>query len=141
MKKITSLAMVLVLLLTATIPAKAALPETTVSPYFINTSQASVSLGISEDGVAGWTIACFGESGCTGIAAVSYLERKVGTQWERVDLVISYDEFTISTTGKELVKTYRNPVTIRGEYRAVVEFTVYGATGNDEITLWSYADY
>lgn len=141
MKKLTALILSLILLLTATTPAFAAQAETTVSPRYINTSQAGVSLAITEDGLAVWTIACFGKSGCTSIDAVTYLERKMGTVWMRMSVDHPIKEHYYSVTGQELYTTYQLQLNFAGEYRAVVEFTVHGTVEDEELKFWSYREY
>lgn len=141
MKKLTALILSLILLLTATTPAFAAQTETTVTPRYINTSQAGVTFAILEGGVAEWTIACFGESSCTSIDAVTYVERKMGTVWMRMSVDHPIKEYYYSVTGAELVNTYQLQLNFAGEYRAVVEFTVHGTVEDEELKFWSYREY
>lgn len=141
MKRLTSLILSLVLLLTIATPALAAQPETTVSPRYINTSQAGVSLAITDDGVASWTIMCFGEPNCTGIDAVTYLERKMGTVWIKMSIDYPITDYHYSVTGRNLAATYEMQLTYAGDYRAVVEFTVHGTGGDEELKFWSHRYY
>ena len=136
MKKLTSLLLAVMLLLTAALPVQAALPETAV-PYYANTSQASVSFVIEEDGSASWTIMCTCKSSATGIYAVTYLERQVGNNWVRVDLDVPNDQYTYSTTSKIFAQNNKHTFTEAGTYRAVVVFTVYGTTENETLTFWN----
>ena len=138
MKRLTSLVLSLVLLLTVVTPAFATQPETTVSPRYINTSQAGISLVITEDGLAEWTIICLGEPNCTGIDAVTYLERKMGTVWVRMSIDYPITDYHYSVTGRNLYATYQRQLTYAGEYRAWVEFTVHGTNGDEELTFWDY---
>ena len=141
MKRLTSLILSLVLLLTVVTPAFAAQPETTVSPRYINTSYASISLVITEDGLAEWTIMCFGEPNCTGIDAVTYIERKMGTVWVRMSIDHPYTDYQCSVTGREMISTYQKQLTYAGEYRAIVEFTIHGTTADEELKFTSYRTY
>lgn len=133
MKKFTALILAVILLMASAIPVFAAAPETVV-PFLINTSQARVTFAVSADGTASWTIMCIGKSSCTGIDAVTYLERQVGNSWVRVDLGNLNDEYTYSTTGLQLVKNNKTTLTMSGTYRAVVVFTVYGTVEDETIT-------
>ena len=141
MKRLTSLILSLVLLLTIATPAFAAQPEDTVSPRYINTSQAGVSLAITEDGLASWTIICLGKSNCTSIDAVTYLERKMGTLWIKMSIDYPITDYMYSVNGRNLAATYEMQLTYAGEYRAVVEFTVHGTGGDEELEFWSYRVY
>ena len=141
MKRLTSLILSLVLLLTIATPALAAQPETTVSPCYINTSQAGISLAITDAGLAEWTIICLGEPNCTSIDAVTYLERKMGTVWVKMSIDYPITDYTYSVTGRNLYATYQMQLTYAGEYRAVVEYTVHSATADEELKFWSHRVY
>ena len=141
MKRLTSLVLSLVLLLTVVTPAFATQPETTVSPRYINTSHAGISLVITEDGLAEWTIMCFGEPNCTGIDAVTYIERKMGTVWVRMSIDHPYTDYHCSVTGREMISTYQKQLIYPGEYRAWVEYTVHGTNGDEELKFWDYRVY
>lgn len=136
MKKLASLILVAVLLIATAAPAYAAVPETAV-PFYANTSQAGVTFTISADGSASWTIMCIGKSSCIGIDAVTYLERQVGSSWERVDLGNANDEYTYSTTASRFAQNNKFTLTTPGTYRAVVVFTVYGTTEDEVLTYWN----
>ena len=140
MKKLTSLILVAILLIATAAPAYAAVPET-VMPCYANTSQASVSLVISDDGTVSWTIMCIGESNCTGIDSVTYLERKIAGTWARVFIGNGDDEFTYSTTASRMVQHYDFTLRNHGTYRAVVEFTVYGTEETETIILYNEHDF
>lgn len=140
MKKTMALILVAVLLLTTAAPARAALPETAV-PYYANTSQATVSFVIEDDGTASWTIMCIGKSNCTGIDAETHLERKVGISWVRIGLGNGVDQYTYSTTESRFIQNNTHTITRTGTYRAVVVFTVYGTTENETITLRNEHDF
>lgn len=141
MKRLTSLVLSLVLLITIATPAFAVQPETTVNPRYINTSQAGISLVITEDGLAEWTIMCFGLSNCTGIDAVTYLERKMGTVWIKMSIDYPITDYHYSVTGRELISTYQMQLTYAGEYRATVKFTIHGTTADEALKFTSYRTY
>lgn len=140
MKKITSLLLALVLLVASAAPVAAAQPETAL-PSYINTSQASVSFVIGEDGSASWTILCIGNSNATAIDAVTRLERKVGVNWVLVDVGTESGYYTYSLPCSRMGRTYEYTFTEYGTYRAVAVFTVYGTSGKETITLWNEHDY
>ena len=140
MKRITAIILTLVLLFATAIPSLAAVPEVAV-PYYANTSHASVSFVIEDNGAASWTITCLGKSSCTGIYAVTYLERQVGSSWVRVDLGNANDEYTYNTTASRIAQNNKTTLTTPGTYRAVVVFTVYGTQENETITLWNEHDF
>lgn len=135
MKKLTSIVLVLVLLVAAAVPAFAAVPET-VAPLYINTSQAGIGIVISDDGVVSIAIRCIGMTSATRIDAEVYLERKVGSTWVRVTLdngAISWNE---SVTTRYLLKSYTENVSVKGEYKATVIYTVYGTSQNETLTFY-----
>ena len=137
MKKLTSLILVAILLITTAAPAYAAIPEISV-PFYANTSQAGVTFSIREDGSASWTITCLGKSNCTGIDAVTYLERQLfGDTWTRVFIGNGNDEFTYSTTASRMVQTYNLTLLNHDTYRAVVVFTVYGTEETETLTYYT----
>jgi len=140
MKRILSLFLIAVLLLLSTAPAYAAMPET-ATPYYTNTSQAGVSFVADETGSASWTIICTGKSSCTGIDAVTYLERELAGTWVRVFIGNGNDEFTYSTTDSWMVQTYDFTLRNHGTYRAVVVFTVHGTVEDEELTFWNSRTY
>ena len=135
MKKFTALILAAIFLFAAATPVSAAVPEIAV-PFYANTSQAGVVFTINAEGSASWTITCLGKSSCTGIDAVTYLERQVGNTWVRVDLGNTNNEYTYSTTASRMTKTYVLTLDTHGTYRATVIFTVYG-TVEDETLSYS----
>ena len=140
MKKLTAIVLSIVLLLASAFPASAAALEP-VSPYYINTSQASISFGIHEDGSSSWAILCAGKSSTTGISSVTYLEIQMGARWVRMDLGTTNDEYVYSVSTKYLLKSYEATVVLHGTYRAVVEFTVYGTSEDETFSLYKLCDY
>ena len=140
MKRIIALLMSLVLLFCGATPTLAAAPEE-ISPLYLHTSQASVSFTILENGTADWTVLCFAYSTAQSITAVTYLERKVGSVWFRVNMEAPENEYTYTVNSTEMVKNYTLQLTRTGIYRAVVEFTVRGADDSDYIELYNEYDY
>lgn len=140
MKRIIALLMALVMLFCGATPTLAATPEE-ISPLYLHTSQASISFAILEDGYAEWTISCIGYSSAQSITAVTYLERKVGSVWFRVNMEAPENEYTYTVQFSRMHKTYSMQLTRNGTYRAVVELTVRGADGNDYIELYTQREY
>ena len=140
MKKTTALILVAILLIATAVPAFATVPEAAM-PYYINTTSGSVSFVIEDNGAASWTIMCIGKSSCTGIDAVTYLERQVGDSWVRVNLDNENNEYTYSTTARRMANNNQTTLTIPGTYRAVVIFTVYGTQEDETITFWNRHDF
>lgn len=136
MKKIITVILVAVLLITTAVPSYAALPETVV-PNYANTSQASVSFVISDNGEASWTIMCIGKSSCVGIDAVTYIEFQTGNSWVRIGLGNGSTQHAYSTTDSYLIQSNKIMLTGKGTYRAVVVFTVYGTSENETLTYWN----
>lgn len=141
MRKITALFLFAILLATAVLPAAAAQPEGLVSPLLLNTAQADVTIAITEDGLCSMTVTCIGKSTATGISTVTYLERKVGSSWVRVDTGTTDDQWLYNVTASRLVKNYKLQLTIKGEYRVTSVVTVTGSAGTETLTLQNSATY
>lgn len=140
MKKTCSILLTLVLLFACITPAHAAqIPS--VSPLWVNTSQASIAFGIDETGEATIVVTVIGKSSAFMISTVTYLEQKVGSSWVRVDIGTTNNELLYRTTNSYVRKNYTHTFTERGEYRAVCEVTVYGTAENETFTLTNTCDY
>lgn len=140
MKKNCSILLALVFLFACIVPVHAA-QVPSVSPLWANTSQAYLTLTISESGNASFTVTVIGKSTATKISTVTYLERKVGSSWVRVDLGTTNDELLYSTTASYLSKNYTKTLTTKGEYRAVCEITVNGTVEDETFTLTNTYTY
>lgn len=136
MKKILSAALVLVMLLQVSITAEASQPN----PRYINTEQATATLTISDAGNATVRVTCSGNSNVTRINVTAYLEKKVGTTWQRVSIGTSSNMWTYSTTLTRLTKSFTTQLSTSGEYRTVVKFVVSGTT-SETITKYSNSSY
>ena len=136
MKKLLSLLLAVTFLVAAAAPTFAAAPDP-ILPQYINTSQAGIGLVIEENGLATISIRCIGLSSATGIDAEIYLERKVGNNWERVDLGNATDSWTESINDRFLFKTYTHTVSAKGEYKATVNFTIYGTAQDEYLTFYT----
>lgn len=110
-----------------------------VEPRWNNANAASISLYISNSGIAGVTLNCAGITGVTtNITAETKLERKWGILWLDVDgaewIDTSNKVYLVSDHSFQLSKT--------GTYRATTKFTVSGSGGsNDSIKCTSQYTY
>lgn len=134
MKKLISLALILILLFALTVPAFGAQNET-ASPYLLNTQLATVTISISDSGLASISVTCVGKSNVTRISTITYLERKVGSNWVRVDIDAANDQWTYNTTSTRMVKHYSQQLSLTGEYRVVAECTVVSPNGTEVLDL------
>ena len=139
MKKILSLCLVLVLTLIVAAPASAAMPDV-MQPYYINTSEASIGLSISDTGMATVDMLCTGYSNVTRIEATLYIERKVGSQWVRVDNGTMSDTWNCVSNSRFFFETIRYQMPAKGEYKATVTFAVY-ATRTEVLTFSTTRTY
>ena len=135
MKQLTSILLALTLLVAVAVPAFAAAPET-VSPLYINTSQAGISMTISTDGSVSISLSCIGLSSATNIDATVYLERKVGTSWVRVDIGTDDNTWKVSSSNRFLIQSLSHEVTVKGEYKATVIYSVYGKVEDETLTFY-----
>ena len=140
MKKVCSLILIIMLLFAATVPAAAAQSEP-VSPQYINTSQAGVSITINTSGKVSITVMCIGGSTATKIHTVTYLERQVGSSWVRVDIDEVNDEWVDTVSGSRMAINYSHDVTVRGTYKVTTVFTVYGTKEDETFTLYNTRTY
>ena len=136
MKKLLSLLLAVTFLVAAAAPTFAAAPEP-ILPQYVNTSQAGIGLTIDENGLASIAIQCIGLSSCTGIDAEIYLERKVGDDWVRVDLGNTTDTWTVSSSTRFLIKSFTHTVSEKGEYKATVNYTIYGTAQDEYLTFYN----
>ena len=140
MKKVCSALLAFALLLVCTVPSHAA-QAPTVSPLYVNTTQASVSFAISEYGKANIVVTCVGNSTATKISTVTYLEQKIGSVWVRVAIDSPNNEWLYTTTASFMQQSYDHTVTFKGKYRAVCEFTVEGTIEDETFTLTNTYEY
>lgn len=138
MKKLAALILVAVIIATMCIPVSAA--ENTIQPYYINTNQAKVLMGIDDFGLASINVTCIGNSNATRIQITTYIEKLIGSTWVRVNIGQVNNQWTASTTTRYLAKDYSHQLTTTGSYRAVAVFTVSGST-SETFTLYCEATY
>ena len=139
MKKAIAVCLALVVVLASVSTVYAAQPET-ILPNYENASAASVTLTINEHGTASVQLYLQGSESLKQAEITLYLEKKVGSTWTRVDISAVNDEWTLTTTNKNLNKLYSTPLSTSGEYRAVAEFKLTGTTV-EYITRTSTATY
>lgn len=139
MKRILSLILIFAALLLTAAPAYAALPPA-AEPQYTDADNAIVSLSIDNSGNATLTLRIFGKASLTRTAVVSYLEKKVGSTWVRVDIDTPNNAWFYTTTNKNFSRSYQTQLTGSGEYRATCEFTFYG-TVTETATKTALATY
>ena len=135
MKKTIALLLAAVTLLSCCGLSMMASAANEATPYYNNTSLVSVTFSISNTGKATFNLSCSGKSGITSkIVAVSYIQRKVGLIWVRVDNGLDGKEWTDTVNGTDMTRSHSLQLSKTGTYRVKVEFTVYGSGGSaDEI--------
>lgn len=122
MKRIIAIVLTLVTVIAVASPAYAA------EPRYANASSMTVTLSISESGQAKVLVRMTGSSSLSKSSITTYIEKKVGSAWTRVDIGTTNDTWEYTTTSTSVVKTYTTQLSSIGEYRAVVTFTLTGAT-------------
>lgn len=135
MKKVVSVLLVAFLLATCiSISSFAAKTSETISPCYNNANSANISLIISDTGKATVKLTCKGKTDVTTkIIAVSYLQRKVGLIWVKVDNGLDGKKWNDTVNGVNLIKTHTLQLEKTGTYRATVEYTVYGSGGSADV--------
>lgn len=135
MKRVISVLLIAVLLVTClNTSSLAAKTSETVSPYYNNANSARAVLQISDFGKMTLKLTCQGISGVTTkITAVSYVQRKVGLVWVKVDNGLDGKKWTDTVNGVSMNKTHTLQLEKTGTYRAKVEYTVYGSGGSADV--------
>lgn len=128
MKKLITCILILALCLSMGQPALASLPPT-VTPQYTYAYALSVSLDISDSGLASIEVTCDGKPTLKSITVITYLEKKVNGVWTRVDISAIGDQWIATLPAQQFDRTYTAQLTSRGEYRAVAKFTLLGETG------------
>lgn len=139
MKKLIVLTLLLATLFACALPVSAAMPPT-VEPQHENATSATVTLNIDALGNATVRICVCGKASLQKASVTTYLEKKVGTQWVRVDIDASGNAWQYSTTSRNFQKTYSANLNGSGQYRAVARFTLTGTT-TESITSISNSSY
>lgn len=139
MKKFVSLVLVLVTVFAFAIPAFAAVPEE-VAPCYVNANIVKNTLTINSSGVATITLMCTASSTTTSISCTSYLEKKAGTSWVRIDITPTNDQWVDTVSSNIFSKSRTQQLNEAGDYRLTSIFTVEAAT-TETITLTKEATY
>ena len=139
MKKLIIAMLILSTLFACILPAFAT-EQPTVEPRYNNATTASVTLGISSTGKATITVSLTGKPTMEYVIITTYLEKKVGTSWERVNIGNTSNSWRFVTKEMFAQKTYTTTLSSRGQYRAVASFNLYGSE-NDSFTLYDTATY
>ncbi len=134
MKRIISTILILVTIFAAACPAYAA------EPRYANASGVYVTLNINSSGKATVAVRVTGNSSLSSSEILTYIEKKVGSTWTRVDIGTTNDVWEYTSTNSAVLKTYTAQLSSTGEYRAVAEFTLTGSTA-EEITKTATATY
>ncbi len=139
MKKIISLLLVMITLVQVIIPVSATHVQG-FSARYVNAEQATVTISISASGVATVRITCSGNSDVSSISTTTYIERKSGTSWQRVNIGTTTNTWTYNTTQSRVAKSYTAQLSSTGQYRTVVVFVVKGST-SETITKYASGSY
>lgn len=134
MKKVIAVILVLITMLSIAFPASAA------EARYADAQTAICSLAISSSGKATIVVRITGYSSLTKSVAVTYIEKKVGSTWTRVDIGTTDDTWQYTSTSANVAKTYSAQLSSIGEYRAVTTFTLTGSTV-ETVTKTSTATY
>lgn len=141
MKKSIALILSLVALFSCYSLTAAAYSENEMTPYYNNASLADATISISSSGKATIKLTGYGISGVTSkITAVSYIQRKIGLIWVRVDNGLSGKEWTDTVNGTNLTKTHTLQLSKPGTYRVKAEFTFYGSGGSADKIVRTASD-
>lgn len=138
-KRIIAVVMSLVLILAC---CPIAVSADTPTPYMNNTMGTSTGFSINSAGKANITVAYSGIPGITtGAKITSYIERKSGSSWIRVPNGTSYNIWIDNPTSTSFATEHSTTVTIRGEYRAVITYNIYGSRPTDVVDEIIYRTY
>ncbi len=131
---------ILVLLLVATQPAAQVSANPLVEPLWENANSASVSLSISSTGYATVHVSFMGSFLLKSATVTTFLEKRVGNGWTRVELPTLHDAWIDTTTSIVFDKTHSVQLDSKGEYRATVRFIWTGSIV-EPATLTDHAVY
>lgn len=117
-----------------------ACPVQAAEPRYANASILTVSMSIGSSGTASIVVRMSGNTASAQVSVSTYVEKKVGTTWTRVDLGTTNDVWEYTTANASLIKAYTAQLSSTGEYRAVAEFTLTGTTV-EKVTKTATATY
>ena len=134
MKKILSLIMVVITLITCFNFMLMRVSASDVTPRYNNTNSTTTNFNISSSGLATVSISCSGKTGVTqSIEVRSYIQRKVGLFWFKVDNGLTNDEWVDYKAGSSLNVKHTLQLTKKDDYRVKIEITVSGTGGADDV--------
>lgn len=113
---------ILVLLLVATQPAAQVSASSLVEPLWENANSASVSLTISDTGYATVNVSFISSYSMKSATVTTFLEKRVGNTWVRVELPTLHDAWIDTATWPGLNKTHSVQLDSKGEYRVTSRF-------------------
>lgn len=113
---------ILALLLVATLPAAQVSANPLVDLQWENANSAGVSLSISDSGYATVNVSFMGSYSLKSAVVTTFLEKRVGSSWVRVELPTLHDAWIDNTTFNCLSKTHGVQLDSRGEYRVTARF-------------------
>ena len=131
---------ILVLVLVAAMPMAQVSANPLVEPLWENANSANVSLSISSTGYATVNVGFMGSYILKSATVTTFLEKRVGSSWVRVELPTPHDAWIDTTTWFDLSKTHGVQLDSKGEYRVTARFIW---TGNivETATLTDYDVY
>ncbi len=108
-----------------------------VEPLLDNGDYCVLTFGITSSGLAGIDIDYVGIQGVTTkVTARVYLQKKmIGIVWARVAIGTTDNEWVASSTDYRGDFYFSHQLTSTGTYRAVIEVTMSGTGGEDDVIL------
>lgn len=134
MKKIVSVLLLLSIIIAVACPTYAA------EPRYANANNLLVTISVNSSGKATVFVKMYGCASLTQSHITTYIEKKVGSTWTRVDIGTVNDVWECDSTSTTVIKTYTAQLSSTGEYRAVAEFTLTGSTV-EEVTKTATTSY
>lgn len=125
MKKIFSIILAMLILMTTALPAFAADASSEISPRYNNTSTTSVGFTISSSGkaTASYSYNAYAQYFTGATVTTKIQKRTLGLFWTTVE------DWTDNWTSAYKSCTHSYQLTDSGTYRAVVEFEIRGTNG------------
>lgn len=129
MKRIISSVLIFLVIIITACPIKA------TELRYVNADILSVTMSIDSSGVASVMVKMTGNTSSAQVSVSTYIEKKIGVAWTRVDIGTTNDVWVCNTTNASLMKTYTARLVGTGEYRAVAEFILIGSTVEEVIKI------
>ncbi len=145
LKGFISAILILCLFVVPLSPVSAAtVPEAEVMPCYNNVSNATVTIGISDNGKLTINYKYIGSPSITTKAVITtYVEKKfLGLFWRRVDIGTTDNKWVDTINDYMYVGTRTHQLSSSGTYRVTVIYKIYGSGGAaDEIECQAKASY